>query len=654
MKKLLYPPIEDYGIIGDCHTAVLISKNGSMDWYCPGKFDAPAVFCRLLDIKKGGCFRIAPAKNFSAKRKYHDNTNVLETVFTVGKAKVKVIDFMPIHRRTVNRRGYDVGTSRRILRLVEGLTGKMQLEIFFHPTFDYAQGQTLAEIKPNFCATARKNKKRISLSSPGLNLNFKKTEQNEFSSQFMINAGDRQWFVVNETDKPNHILKSLSSAQCEKQLLETEDYWKKWAEQCAYRGPYRNEVVRSALTLKLLTHEPTGAILAAPTTSLPEKIGGVRNWDYRFSWIRDSALILYALMNIGYWQEAADFFEWLQETHHRDSKTDLQVLYGVNGERELSEKILNHLQGYKNSRPVRVGNAAASQLQLDIYGEALTAAYLYFISGIGKKGKKDKKERLIERDWPLLRSLVERADSRWQEPDNGIWEVRGKLKPFLYSKLMCWAAFDRGIRLAKEYSLEAPIAKWEKSCEEIRKTILKKGFNEKIGSFTQSFGSDSLDASCLLIPRTGLLPATDSRMKSTIKAIKSKLTKKGLVYRYLSPDGLPGNEGMFLACTFWLVDALALSGSIDEAHNLFEKASKYANDLGLFSEEIDAKESAILGNFPQGFTHMAQINAAINLAKATKHGAEESPETEAERARKAGPAASEGYYRKTNKKFSKN
>lgn len=647
-KNQNYQSIEDYGIIGDCHTAVLISRQGSMDWYCPKRFDSPAVFCRLLDAKKGGYFKLSPEKKFSTERKYKEDTNILETTFFSEKFKIRITDFMPVHKRTASRQGYDVGTSRRILRLVEGIRGKAEIKITFRPTFDYAAGQTKTEKKTGVGIVAEKDGKYISLTSPGANINFKKNNANEFYGRSTIKKGQRQWFVVTEADDPDRVLELSLPNQCESQLLRTENYWKKWTQQCSYRGPYKSKVIRSALTLKLLTYEPTGAIIASPTTSLPEEIGGVRNWDYRFAWIRDSALILYALMNIGYWQEAADFFKWLRKTHRHDSNPDLQVLYGVNGEHELSETNIEQLQGYKNSKPVRIGNAAANQLQLDIYGEALTAAYLYFSSGMAKESKAEQ-TLLLKREWPLLKDLVERAAFRWQEPDNGIWETRGGLQNFLYSKLMCWAAFDRGIRLATEYSLEAPIEKWAKNRGAIEKAIIEKGFKKEIGAFVQSFESSSLDASTLLMPRTGFLPPTDSRMQSTIETIKSKLLKDDLVYRYLSNDGLPGNEGAFLACTFWLVDALSLSGKIDQAHELFESASKHCNDLGLFSEEIDAKNSNFLGNFPQGFTHMAQINAAINLAKATKHGAEKLAETEAERARKAAKAAAEGYSRKPKK-----
>lgn len=643
-----YESIRDYGIIGDCHTAALVSRYGSIDWYCPTRFDAPAVFCRLLDATKGGYFMVAPAGEFHAERQYVHNTNILQTVFTTSQGKVRITDFMPVHERTVARRGYDVGTSRRILRLVEALSGEVQVEVCFRPTFNYAQGKTIVRTEKGM-ALAHENVSFLSLACPDFELDFQANGDGELCSHLALRQGDRRWLVLTDADDPDRVLELPTAAQCEQQLLRTQHYWEKWASQCTYHGPYRKEVLRGTLTLKLLTYEPTGAIIAAPTTSLPEEIGGARNWDYRYSWVRDSALILYALMNVGYREEAADFFEWLQETHHNDPGPDLQVLYGIDGRRELPETTLDHLEGYECSRPVRVGNAAAKQLQLDIYGEVLTAAYLYFTSRIGRreedKSQLSSRERLLKRDWPLLRGLVDRTIQRWQESDDGIWEVRGGPQPFLYSRLMCWAALDRGIRLAKEHSLKASLNRWESAREAIRQAVLNDGFNRDVGAFTQAFGSSALDASALLIPRTGFLPTTDARVQSTIESIKSRLANNGLVYRYRSQDGLSGSEGVFISCTFWLIDALALSGRLDEAHDLFERVSGYANDLGLLSEECDPSGDKLLGNFPQGFTHMASINAAINLAKATKHGAEEHAETEAERARKAGAAATEGYSR---------
>jgi GH15 family glucan-1,4-alpha-glucosidase len=648
-SKTIYKSIGDYGIIGDCHTAALISRDGSIDWYCPERFDAPAVFCRILDSGKGGYFDLIPAGRFSTERRYLGETNIIETVFTSNQGKIHIIDFMPVYRRTASRHGYDVGTSRRILRLVEVLSGKAEIEVGFRPSFDFSSGRTELDVRQEVGAIAHKDGMYISFGCSGTKLDFIASSPGSLRSKLTMRQGEQRWLVLTEADDPDRVLELPSPEQCRKQLLRTQSYWEEWAKQCTYKGPYRDKVLRSALTLKLLTYEPTGAIVAAPTTSLPEEIGGARNWDYRYSWVRDSVLILYALINIGYHEEAADFFEWLQETHHDNPNPDLQVLYGIDGKREIGEKALDHLEGYKHSKPVRIGNAAAGQLQLDIYGEVLTSAYLYFSSGIGKRKtgpeRSTSRDRQLEQDWPLLKRLVDRAEKRWTEPDNGIWEVRGGLKQFLYSKLMCWAALDRGIRLARRYSLAAPITRWEKSEKAIRKAIITDGFNKEINAFTQAFGSKNLDASALLIPRTGFLPATDSRMQFTIEAIKSRLSEKSIVYRYRSEDGLSGTEGIFLACAFWLIDALSLSGRLDEAHDLFECVSGYTNDLGLFSEELDPYNAQLLGNFPQGFTHMALINAAINLAKAKEHGAEEIAETEAERAEKAELAVREGYSR---------
>jgi GH15 family glucan-1,4-alpha-glucosidase len=647
LNRAHYQSIADYGIIGDCHTIALIGLNGSIDWYCPGRFDAQAVFCRLLDIKKGGYYMVAPVGRFSVERHYLGYTNILETIFTKVNAKVRMTDFMPVHRRTLTRRGHDVGTSRRILRLVEGLEGALELEIHFNPSFDYARGNTEIRPEPGVGGIAYKDGQYISLSCPGFDLKLKPDNKVGLLGRLRLHAGERRWLVLTDSDDPDRAVEMPTQSQCEQQLSRTQEYWEDWLENCIYRGPYREEVLRSVLTLKLLTYEPTGAIVAAPTTSLPEEIGGVRNWDYRYAWLRDSALIIYALMNVGYEEEAADFFEWLQETHQNNPGRKLQIMYGIDGRTDLREAVLGHLEGYRCSKPVRIGNEAAKQLQLDIYGEVLTAAYLYFKSGIGNRGDSHEefltRQRILEKDWPILRGLVDQAAERWQEPDNGIWEVRGGLQPFLYSKLMCWTALDRGIRLAQEFSLPAALNMWRTTRDLIQQLILTSGYNKEKGAFTQIIGSSDLDASVLLISRVGFLPPTDSRVQSTLEHIRAELTHNGLVYRYRSKDGLPGGEATFATCTFWMVDVLALSGRLKEAHDLFERIVSYANNLGLFSEEVDPMSGELLGNFPQGFTHMALINSAVNLAKAAKHGAEQLPETEFERANKAGHAVKEGY-----------
>ena len=437
----------------------------------------------------------------------------------------------------------------------------------------------------------------------------------------------------------------LAPTGYEQQLHETLDYWREWADDCTYRGPYREQVVRSALVLKLLTYEPSGALVAAPTTSLPEQVGGQRNWDYRYTWLRDSSLTLYALLTIGYVDEAADFRRWLEDTVGFDSTAAPQIMYGIDGRRELPEQTLSHLEGYRGSRPVRIGNGAADQRQLDIYGVILRSAALHYQHGSDppREGEpptdSERRASPTPRDWQVLRSLVDKAAEHWGEPDRGIWEVRGGPQPFVYSKLMCWSALDVGIRLAQQHGLDAPVQSWRQSRAQIRAAILDQGFNRQLGAFVQALGSSTLDASALMIPRVGFLPATDPRVRSTVARIQRDLTRDGLVFRYRAPDGLPGDEGTFTLCSFWLANALALAGQLDEAQALFEHVLGQANDLGLLAEEIDPMTGEQLGNFPQAFSHMALIGTAVDLASAAEHGAERTAQTEAERARRASRSA---------------
>jgi GH15 family glucan-1,4-alpha-glucosidase len=644
-----YPAIAAYGIIGDCHTAALITSDGFMDWYCPGRFDNPAVFCRLLDRDKGGYFQVNPKENFTAQRHYAGHTNILETEFRTNNAQALVTDFMPVYGETATRRGRDLGSRYKVLKKIAGLAGELELMIVLKPTFDYASVVPTLELTHQG-AVARAPGHKLVLTVCGLQLAVQHVGQGSVGWCCRVKAGTSGWFILSVyagTGQTEHTGESLTAVQCEHYLQETRRYWQDWAGQCQYQGPYRREVIRSALTLKLLIYEPTGALVAAPTTSLPEDIGGMRNWDYRYAWLRDSSLILYALLSIGYKQEAADFFEWLQSLTQADPDYGLSLLYSVDGQKINSERELPHLTGYRCSAPVRIGNAAGRQKQLDIYGELLNSAYLYFKTGIGRRAKQEKattrQERLLQADWPLLRRFVDKAAAHWQEADNSIWEVRGQPQNFLYSKLMCWAALDRGIKLARAFALDAPLDDWKKSCKMLRKAILQQGYDPDLGAFVQAFGSKNLDASSLVIPRLGFLPGTDKRVQSTISLLQKKLTRHGLVYRYRMQDGLPGSEHTFALCSFWMVDALSFSGQIATAHNLFEHLCSMANDLGLFSEELDPIIHLLLGNFPQGFTHMALINSAVNMAKVVHHGPEKHSENDAQRARKAGPAVKKGY-----------
>jgi alpha,alpha-trehalase len=630
-----YPPISDYALVGDCHSAALIARDGSVDWFCPGRFDAPAVFCRLLDVDKGGYLRTAPTGSFSVVRRYRGPTNVLETIFSSKAGRLRATDLMPVHQRSSDRQGYDVGTSHRLLRKLECLEGEVEIELQFKPTFDYARARTELEPRAGAGAIAHADARYLTLACPGINL--QADDRDALVSRFQLQVGEQRWVVLTHADDPDRAEEALMPVQCEEQLARTLRYWKGWAEKCTYHGPYRDQVVRSALVLKLLTYEPTGAVVAAPTTSLPENLGGERNWDYRYTWLRDSSLILYALLTIGYEEEAADFIHWLEQTVGADLTRRPQIMYGIDGRSHLPEEVLNHLEGYHGSQPVRIGNAAADQRQIDIFGEVMRAAALYY----RHEGDAHSTPRPSAEVWDLLRDLVERAAEHWDEAGSGIWEVRGGSQPFLYGKLMCWAALDAGLGLARERGLDAPLDRWRDTCAEIRQAILERGYDTNLGAFTQAFGSSTLDASALVLPRVGFLPPTDPRVRSTVDQIRRHLTKDGLVYRYRTRDGLAGGEGTFTLCTFWLVEALALGGRLDEAHQLFERVLGYANDLWLLAEEINPETTEQLGNFPQGFSHLALIGAAVNLAKAARHGPEQQAETESERAGRARSAAVE-------------
>ncbi len=639
-----YLPIKDYAILGNCHTAALISSSGSIDWFCLGRFDSPAVFCRILDAEKGGYFAIDYGSDLTISRKYLDKTNVIVTSVESKNGKVTVTQFMPVISLNPAHKGDDVKSPFRILTLIESKAGKAELKIRFKPTFNFAQNECKFEEFPNGI-TASNSGDFLTLYASGTK--FKVQDSGMAVSNLNIDSGGRVWVILDYLDNEAGVKRKFDDAESDKLLKETRDYWYSWVDRLTYNGPYREEVVRSSLALKLLTFEDTGAIVAAPTASLPEHIGGVRNWDYRYAWLRDSALILYALMTVGYQNEATDFFKWLHLTQKANPTGMPQIMYKVDGDGKIHETTLKHLEGYRKSSPVRIGNAAASQFQLDIFGEILTSAYLHFMHDEDEDTEETltaKRDGMKGSLWSILKSLVNKAADKWTQPDNGIWEIRGKPREFLHSRLMCWAALDRGIRLAEKFRLDADTKKWKRVREQIRTAILEKGYNRKVKAFTQSFGSEDLDAGALIIPRIGFLPPTDPRVVSTINLINEKLSHDGLIYRYRTEDGLPGTEATFSLCTFWQVDALALSGRQDEAQDLFEKMISYANDVGLMSEEVDPKTDEFLGNFPQGFTHLALIGSAVNLTKAAKHGAEQEPENEAQRAGRAKHSASGGPY----------
>lgn len=609
-----YLPVSDYGLIGDTRSAALVGRNGSIDWCCWPDFDSPAVFCRLLDSSRGGYFVVQPAAEFESSQSYIDGTNVLTTTFETGNGNIQVTDFMPVqpHEATTTN-----SNARLLLRAIVGLSGNVEVTVSFLPTFDYARSDTVIEALSGG-ALARADNKRLVLRCP---VRFKQQSDGSLQTKILITPGDRVWLELVYQENCSSSIPDPPRTNPEESLEQTVAYWRAWSNRCSYRGLYEPLVKRSALALKLLTYGPTGALIAAPTTSVPEAPGGIRNWDYRYTWLRDSSLIIYALQLIGYDREATDFLEWLNRLNIA-GRGRAQIMYSVRGEEELAETTLEHLAGYCDSRPVRLGNAAYRQEQHDIYGEVLDAAYLYY-------RRLDKP--LPQRWWDEVCFLADRAAHLWRSKDHGIWEYRSGKKHFLYSKLLCWVAVDRAIKLGIYCDDKQRLAHWTNTRAEIRSCILTRGYNKNIGAFTQSLDGDELDATALMIPVVGFLPPTDPRIRSTVERIQERLTVNGLVYRYLADDGLPGSEASFAICSFWLVDNLALAGRVDDAYRLFEQLVSYASDLGLFSEEIDPQSGTLWGNYPQGFTHLAVIRSAFHLAKAQALGQESAPHDPADR-----------------------
>ena len=611
-----YRPVRDYALVGDSHTAALVSTDGSIDWLCWPRFDSPAVFCRLLDASKGGYSQLRPASDFKSTRSYASASNVLQTEFETNAGRARVTDFMPVEERVRDERGEDIAPGRRILRLVEGLSGSVEMEVYFRPAFDFARAETRLEACEGG-AVATSGREAVTLSCPA---RMSADSSGALVGRFTLKEGERAWVALDYFEDARGDLRP-PRAEGDEELRRTLDYWRRWWHSCRYEGPYSELVRRSALTLKLLTYEPTGALVAAPTTSLPEEIGGARNWDYRFTWLRDSSLILYTLLLLGYSEEAEDFFGWLDRLSVERRK-HVQIMYSIDGAAFLPERALEHLEGYRGSRPVRVGNAAFRQTQLDVYGEVLDAVYLYHA----------RTKRPLREEWrDEVKFMADRTVEGWREPDHGIWELRDEPRHFLYSKLLCWVALDRAVRLAHDVE-GADVEGWRRSREEIQRAILEEGYDEEAGAFTQYFGGKALDASALVIPQTGFLPPTDARVRSTVERIREQLTSRGLVYRYLNDDGLPGGEATFALCSFWLVDNLAMQGRVGEARELFERVVGYASDLGHLSEEIDPSTGDLLGNYPQGFSHLALIRSALNIARAEKSGAREHAQTSAEHA----------------------
>ncbi|HLW00732.1 MAG TPA: glycoside hydrolase family 15 protein [Ktedonobacterales bacterium] len=663
-----YRAISDYGVIGDCRTAALIGPDGSIDWCCLPHFDSPAIFCRLLDADQGGFFRLHLSEGAQATMVYQPGTNILETTFAGPSGKLRLVDFMPIRKRRPSAHpvrhmgvallsrvsqglasaierdmGNDVAAAHRLQRMATCLEGSVEVELTLKATFDYARQSAVIELihlandavgallwagdrylallVRRIVASAHDHAAEAPLA----------LEQADHTLHLRapLQAGDQLIAALNyarDRAEAQRLLGQLARHPFARDLEETQRYWLDWSKQCRYDGPYQQAVRRSSLALKLCTFEPTGAIVAAPTTSLPEWVGGVRNWDYRYTWLRDSAFTLAALANLGYYEEARNYFHFLHDLHLQRID-DVRIMYSIRGETDglLDEHMLDHLEGYQGSRPVRIGNGAALQRQLDIYGELLDTGYTYlrhegfrlpsFISGC--------------RDlWSFCSMVADYVIDHWQELDRGIWEVRGDPQAFVYSRVMCWVALDRACKLARHYQHHNHAARWEVSRDAIHQDILEHGYSEALQSFTQAYGNDALDAANLRLLLVKFLPPDSPLIHNTIEAtLRTLAGAHGVVYRYrpagsvasddmVTDDGLPGREGAFLACAFWLIDNLCYLGRVDEARERFEGLLRWASPLGLFSEEVDPASGAQLGNYPQAFTHIGLINSAVTLQRA--------------------------------------
>jgi len=628
----MYQPINAYGVIGDCRSVSLVAPDGAMDWSCLPDFDSPAIFCRLLDAERGGYFQIAPSGNtIPGQQRYLPGSNVLQTRFTSIAGEIVLTDFMPVETLSVlSQQATPQAECVRynLVRIVECTRGAMAVTMTLKATPHYAAAASgVSLVAGNSGAVISGGEQHLGLSIVSAQASFAMSVEHEtmhsiVTAQATLQRGERLVFAIGmaSSTEAARMLAEQPAQMCEFEdlLAHTLECWRAWAARNTYQGAYAAEVQRSALVLKMMTYAPTGAIVAAPTTSLPEEMGGVRNWDYRYTWLRDATFTLYALSTLGYSEETRAFTHWLQRLSCTNGE-DLQIMYGIRGERNLTEQELPHLSGYCDSRPVRIGNEAAQQKQLDIYGEVLDCMHIYRRQG----GFEQCGETLDGPMWEMMCALVEYVCAHWQEPDSGIWEVRGGPRHFVYSKVMCWVALDRGIRAAQQLHLEADLLRWCIVRDQIRVDILARGYNTTLGAFTQSYDDTALDAANLLLPLVGFIPPNDPRMRATVERILEHLTdENGFVYRYLACDGLAGHEGTFTICTFWLVDNLAMQGRVMEASSLFERLLTHAGRLGLFSEEIDARAKVAMGNYPQAFTHIALINSAINLQKAERRLAE--------------------------------
>ncbi|HMH91230.1 MAG TPA: glycoside hydrolase family 15 protein [Streptosporangiaceae bacterium] len=604
-----YPGISDHGLIGDLQTAALVTTDGCVDWFCTPRFDAPSVFAALLDADRGGHFRIAPeGGEYVTRQMYLPDSAILVTRFMSADGVGEVHDFMPVLTGRATGR-------HRIVRQIRVNRGSMKFAMDLQPRFDYARQPHTTEVSAHG-VVFRSGEQELTLHTVG--------RRGGTGTQVRRQGrGVRAAWTLGEGETAGVVLESMGGAprrlppgEAERLSRDTAAFWRGWLGKSSYAGRWREVVARSAMTLKLLTYAPTGAPVAAPTAGLPEQIGGERNWDYRYTWIRDASFSIYALLGLGFREEAAAFGVWMRDRATEQAGNGsgpMKIMYRVDGSSDLAEETLGHLEGWRGSAPVRIGNGAADQLQLDIYGEALDALALADITGL----------QMAHQGWLAVTSMIDWVCEHWDQPDEGIWETRGGRQDFTYGRFQAWVALDRGIRLAERHGRPADLNRWRTERDQVYQQVMARGFNPKVGAFTQHYGTEVLDSSLLLMPLMDFVAPRDPLWLSTLDAINRELVSDSLVYRYnpsASPDGLAGQEGTFSLCTFWYVDALARSGRLEEAQLTFEKMHTYANHVGLYSEEIGVTGEQ-LGNFPQAFSHLSLINAAINLDYQLDHGA---------------------------------
>ena len=582
-------PLEQYGLIGDCQTAALVGADGSIDWLCLPRFDSPACFAALLGTPEHGRWRIAPVHDARmVAQRYRGDTLIVETELTTNEGAIRLVDFMSLRSEAAD-----------VVRLVEGVRGSVPARLDLTLRSDYGEVVPwVRRTKDGLIAIAGPSLWRLRSPVPLVNEEFRTR------ADFTVKEGQRLAFDLTWSSSHEEEPEALD---CELALEDTERFWRGWSGRCAYDGPWKEAVVRSALTLKALTYAPTGGIVAAPTTSLPERLGGVRNWDYRYCWLRDATFTLLALMKAGYADEARAWREWLLRAA-AGKPSQARIMYGLAGERRLPEHELPYLPGYEGSQPVRIGNAAHGQFQLDVFGEVMDALHQGWRHALepGRFG------------WRIERALVEFLESNWQRPDCGIWEVRGPARQFTHSKVMAWVAFDRAVKAVDEFGLDGPVARWKHLRNSVHEEVCRRGYNAQLGAFVQEYGGSRLDSSLLMIPLVGFLPASDRRVRSTVAAIERHLTRDAFVSRYETSqevDGLPPGEGAFLLCSFWLADNLALIGRRRDAKRVFEHILEIRSSVGLLSESYEVCAGRLVGNYPQAFSHVGLLNTARNLAE---------------------------------------